>query len=163
MKRNLLFVLAVVALSCFNGCGSSNESTEIQGVTFVNKGSVAPHAVSTTVTIDSQNIKYQDSQAGQPVSGWSRQIQFADYTSMQRVVTNYNLLERGNVTLPPGQPICVGGSGMTVTITTNKIIHSFDINADVMCDRSIWPEGVRNLVALEEVLVNKYASIIGTH
>lgn len=159
MMRNHLFVLAVITLSCFSGCGTSNsKSTQIEGVTFVDKGGVALDPAVTTVTIDSQTMRFSLTQGGQPVSQWSRQIQFSDYTSVHRVVTDYNLLERGDVNLPPGAPQeCVGGMGMSITITSNKGVHSFDISGDVSCNRSLWPEGVRNLVTLEDALLAKYA------
>lgn len=159
MKLNRLFVLAVIVVSCFNGCGSSSDkSSQVKGITFVSKGPVVQKPVVSTVHIDSQSINRTDSPPGQPASSWSRQIQFADYTSMQRIVTRYNLMECDDVTLPPGSPVCVGDGGMSITIAASNKVHSFDISGDVMCDRSLWPEGVRNLVSLEAALLTKYAS-----
>jgi hypothetical protein len=162
MKRSRMLALATVALSCCQGCGNGNgndnQTSDLQRVTFVNKGAVASAPVIRTVAIDRQTISYWDTQAGQPISSWSRQVKFADYSSIQRTVKEYNLLEAGNVTLPVGHQGCVGASGMTITMTTGSKVYSFDISAEVSCNRNLWPEGVRNLVNLEDALIAQYSA-----
>jgi len=160
MKRYRMLALAVIALSCCQGCGNGNDnqSSDLQRVTFVNKGAVVPAPVIRTVAIDRQTISYSDTQAGQPISSWSRQVQFADYSSIQRTVKEYNLLEARNVTLPVGHQGCVGARGMTITMATGSKVHSFDISADVWCNRDLWPEGIRNLVNLEDALIAEYSA-----
>ncbi|RII26964.1 MAG: hypothetical protein CXR30_16200 [Geobacter sp.] len=157
MKHIQRFVLSLIVFPCFFGCGSNenNTATGIQGVTFVDKGTVAPNPISTNVSIDSTTINYSQSQSGQIIGVWSKQIQFSDYTSVRKVISDNRLYESGNV-LPSGQPTCTGAQGMTVNVLKDNSIHSFDIDGGVLCDRTQWPVGVRDLVNLEDALVAKY-------
>lgn len=43
-------------------------------------------------------------------------------------------------------------------MTTGSKAYSFDISADVSCNRNLWPEGVRNLVNLEDALIAEYSA-----
>ncbi len=157
MKHFQKFVLALIAFTCLLGCGSNenNTGTGMQEVTFVDKGTVAPNPISTTVSIDSTSIHYSQTQSGQIIGGWSKSIQFSDYTSVRKVISDNRLFESGNV-LPSGQPTCTGSQGMTIKILKDSSIHSFDIDGGIFCDRTQWPVGVRDLVNLEDALVAKY-------
>ena len=156
MKLIQKVVLALISFSCLFGCGStSNNGNGIQGVTFLDKGAVVPNPVSTTVSIDSNSINYSQTQSGVNIGGWSKQIQFSDYTSIQKVIADNKLYEAGDV-VSPGQPACTGAKGMTIKITNVNNVHPFDIDGGILCDRTQWPVGVRDLVTLEEALVVKY-------
>jgi len=45
---------------------------------------------------------------------------------------------------------------MTINILKDNSAHSFDIDGGILCDRTQWPVGVRDLVNLEDALVAKY-------
>jgi hypothetical protein len=160
MKRFRKIVLALMVMSCFSGCGSNsdNGNTSIQGVTFVDKGAVVPNSISTTVSIDSKLIKYSQSQSDQIINGWSKQIQFADYTSVRKVISDNKLYNSEDV-LPSSQIPCMGSNGMTIRIEKDNSVHSFDIAGGAYCDRSQWPSGVRDLVDLKDTLVTKYSGL----
>jgi hypothetical protein len=151
------YVLALIVFSCFLGCGSNsnNTVTGIQGVTFIDKGAVVPNPITTTVSINSNSINYSQTQPGSIISEWSKQIQFSEYTSVRKVISDNKLYESGNV-LPSGQSTCIGTRGMTIIITKDNIVHPFDIDGGIFCDKTQWPVGVRNLVNLEDALVAKY-------
>lgn len=160
MKQFRKVFLAVVVMICFIGCGSDNENgtTGIQGVTIVDKGAVVPNPISTTVSIDSSSIKYSQSQSDQIINGWSKKIQFADYTSVRKVISDNKLYMNDNV-LPTDQFPCMGSHGMTISIEKDNSVHSFDIAGGIYCNRNKWPSGVRDLVNLKDTLVDKYSSL----
>jgi hypothetical protein len=157
MKKGQVFVSALILLSSIVGCGddSSSKSAVTQGVTFIDKGAVVPKPISTTTSIDSNSIKYSQSQSGQIIGGWSKPIQFADYTSVRKIISDNQLYASGNI-LPTGAPSCTGSAGMTINIQMENGVHSFDIDGGIYCNRNKWPAGVRDLVNLEEALVLKY-------
>jgi|GEM_PF-2913248 len=155
MKPIPCFLLFITAVTCLFGCGSNNNSDAGgQVVSFVDKGGVVPYPTTTAIVIGPNTIKKTESQSGKAFGEWTKQISFADYTSIRKVIADNNIAENGDVTLAPGQQSCVGWSGMTISIEDGNNAHHFDISG-LVCDNQ-WPEGVRNLVSLRDSLVAKY-------
>ena len=155
MKPIPCFLLFFTAVSCLFGCGSNNNSDAGgQVVAFVDKGAVVPYPTTTAVVIGPNTIKKTESQSGKVFGEWTKQISFADYTSMRKMVADNHIAANGDVTLAPGQQACSGWSGMTISIEDGNNAHHFDISG-LVCDNQ-WPEGVRSLVSLRDSLVAKY-------
>jgi hypothetical protein len=158
MRFNMIWILSLVGSFILFACnGDSDDSNNISEsqVTFVDNGAVVSDPISTTIIISSDSIEYSTSQSGTIIGQWSKQIQSSDYDSVQQIIDDYDLLQADNITLDEGQTPCEGWGGMTITIDQDDSSHSLDISGGV-CSREQWPEGIRALVDLKDVLVAKY-------
>jgi len=147
-------MLCMMALCCLVGW-SGNDDNELRSVTFTDQGAVIPNPVVTTVSITPGYLSFSKTQGGSLLEKWSKRISSSDFSSLRRIVADHKLYESGNV-VPAGPPSCLGARGMTIGIGKGELVHSFDIDGGVFCDRSQWPAGVRKLVDLEDKLIEKY-------
>jgi hypothetical protein len=155
MMKILSLVNLAVCL-CFAGCSAGdNTSAQLQNITILDKGAVAPYQISTTIRIEAGNIVRSDSQSGQVIGEWSKQMQFSDFSSARAVVSKFNLMDQPTITLAADQQPCSGWSGMSIAIQNEQSLHAFDISG-LACDRNRWPDGPRELVNLQDNLVAKY-------
>jgi len=153
MRSFLRGMLFMMALCCLVGWSGNDDG--LRSVTFTDHGAVVPNPVVTTVSITPGFLSFSRAQNGSLVEKWSKRISAADFSSLKRIVADYKLYESGNV-VPAGPPSCLGARGMTIGIGKGELVHSFDIDGGVYCDRSQWPAGVRKLVDLEDRLLEKY-------
>jgi hypothetical protein len=146
-------IFMVFAVCIFHGCGSTSDSpteAKVTSVTFVNKGSVSPNSSSTTVVLNAKSLEHLTSQAEQVTEKWVRRLKTADFIPMQNSASA--LFDAPDVTLRSGQTSCAGWQGMTIIIEKGADTHSLEISGE-MCDRAKWPDGVRELLALQDALV----------
>lgn len=149
-------LISFIAIFFLFGCGSGNESqySEIQTMTFVDKGAVAEYPTITTITIDQNSITKTEAQSGVIFGKWTKEILMADYISLRNIITDKNLMNESDITLAPGQEGCSGWRGMAITIQTDGP-HHFDIDG-AACDMSKWPAGVHDLVIMKDSIAAAY-------
>ena len=152
-------LLSLVVLPFLFGCGGGSEHSNdvaVTRVTSVYHGAVVPDPVSTTTMITADTITYSEEQSGQVIRDWPNRIESPDFLSVQKVISDHNLFESTDVFPAPGQDLCVGSTGMTITIEKGENAHTFGISGIVMCRPEQWPEGVLELVDLLYTLFAKY-------
>ena len=154
MRFNTILILFLVVSCILFACNGDSDDPGTITVTLVDYGAVAFDPTSTTVTISSDSIEYEQEQSGTIINQWSEQIESSDYESVRQIVEDYNLVQMTDLTLEEGQDACIGWEGMTITIDDNDSSHSFEIQGSVC--RIYWPEGVLALVDLKDALVAEY-------
>ncbi len=160
MKVNYFAFMLMLGACLLLGCDDDSDDPDpevmtIDGVTFLDKGAVVPEPVTTTVIMTSGAIEHVSYQSGKVIDRWSQEIESSDFDSIEKIIQDYNLFQRGDVEPGEGQEPCVGWDGMTVTINGSGSAHSFDISGNACYDDQ-WPDGVRVLIDRKEELVEKY-------
>jgi len=157
MKLNYLYIALFLGASISFGCKHYCDDMPVSQVTFVDKGGVYPGFVTTKVIISPDSIEHIIvSENGTIDEQWSQQIQSSDFDVLQQIIDEHDLFCADDITLRKWQSACTGWQGMTITIrATDNSSHAIDIEGAI-CIKEQWPAGVRELVELEDALVEKY-------
>jgi hypothetical protein len=152
-------VLVAPALFVLAACNKSAPVTpggSAQSVSFLNKGAVVPHPISTSVIVNQYFIKFSSTQNGNTIDSWSSVISAQDFSHLISIINDNNLMETSDPVLPQGVGGCIGHQGMTIVMTMDNNVDTLNISGLLWCDRSFWPAGLVSLVAFQDSLVEKY-------
>ena len=154
MKLHYICIVLFLGSFIFWGCKPQCDDTPVSRVTFVDKGVVVPDYVITRVIISPDSIEHIiASENGTVEEQWSKPIEASDFDAMQQIIDEHNLFCANDV---KGQPGCAGWQGMAITISgTDNSTQTIDIMGTA-CKKELWPAGVRELIELEDELVEKY-------
>ncbi len=151
----VLLVGACILFSCKDD--SNSENITVTQVTFTHRDSRGPDNYE-TVTITSNSIETVSTASGNITRQCSKQIEEADFNSIQKIINDYNLFQSDDITTdifdtPDGLHLDVmGGTDTTITINrSDDSSHTFVIGGGV--SSGYWPEGVRALVELKSDLL----------
>jgi len=155
MKFSKFKYFPCLALFLITGCSGYSDNhidAEVLSVAVSNKGAVTPNPISTTAVIKSDAIEFSKIQSGQVIEKWIKKAQPTNLASLQSKISQFNLFNASDITLQPGQQACTGWQGMTIVMGISDSEHTLNVDGSV-CDRTQWPEGIRELVNLHDSLV----------
>ena len=134
---------------------------QIAGVTFTDFGITIPNPTTTTVEfwdwgMEGFELSYSEAQSVGITESWYAPIDLSEFSELQQIILENNLMQQTDVILEDGMEPCAGWLGMEITIAlSDESSHVFLISPQV-CFREDWPAPVRDLVLLRDRLVEKY-------
>jgi hypothetical protein len=153
-KKYLIpFVLFLIVFEYCEKSETTKADEPTSFVSFYDQGSVEPDPISSLVIIQDGSIKYQSIQNGEIKKSWSANILSAEYSHINSIIDNNELIGSQD---PTGGQICDGSLGIIIIIKNENIIDTLTIAGIYMCDRDIWPQGLDSLINYKNALVDKY-------